>query len=122
MTGYRVIEAQREEVDPADLYALPTKEQHKDGSYSVNVPVENMDRAVREIENGGPDFRVHVYATNEEGERYPVFINEGRDNGIGADGLAEMLSTSELSDLIEANTYGKVSSDELAFIQLEFRP
>src|SRR6266487_3318041 len=119
MTGTRTIEAQREEgISIDDLQSLPFKERHKDGSYSVNASVDNIDRAEREIEKGGPDYRIFVYATTEDGDRYPVAVNEGRNNGIGADGLAEMLSTSELPDLIEEFTHGLVKSDELAFIQM----
>jgi len=121
MTGTRAIEAQREEgISIDDLQGLPFKEKHKDGSYSVNASVDNIDRAERELDKAGADYRVFVYATNDDGNRYPVFINEGRNNGIGADGLSEILSTSELPDLIEEYTHGLVSSDELAFIQMEF--
>src|SRR6266567_5395102 len=106
MTGTRTIEEQREEgISIDDLQGLPFRgKTRNNGSYPINASPDDTDRIVRELDKAGADYRVFVYATNEDGDRYPVFVNEGRANGIGADGLSEKLSTSELADLIEEYT------------------
>jgi hypothetical protein len=123
MTDTAYIEALREEgIDIDDLEALPFIERHY-GGYSVNTSSESKaTMAIEGKKYSGGDFRVHVYATNVDGTRYEALINEGRDNGIGADRLQEMLIKEgvSLSGIIEDSTHGKVKADEIAFYQLEF--
>jgi hypothetical protein len=121
MTDTRTIEAQREEVNLDDLHTLPFKgPAHRYGSYLVNAGPDDFDRVEEEISKAGPDYRAFVYATREDGNRYPVFVNEGRGNGIGADGLAEMIEVSSLPDLIQEKSHGIVKADEIAFVQVQF--
>ncbi len=121
MTDIRTIEAQREEVDLADLHTLPFGGPgHRYGSYFVNAGPDDFDRVEEEINKAGPDYRAFVYATREDENRYPILVNEGRNNGIGADRLAEMIEASSLPNLIEEHSHGIVKADEIAFIQVRF--
>ena len=119
MTDATHTQAMAEEVDPADLVDLPYRKQYRNG-YEINT--ESADAAVREISTAGRDYRVQIYATNADGVRYPVFTNEGVDNGMGADGLIEKMSREGLTlpEAIQRYTGGLVPANEIAFIQLEF--
>src|SRR6266567_6497104 len=112
MTGTRTIEEQREEgISIDDLHGLPFRgKTRNNGSYPINARPNDTNGIVRELDKAGKDYRVFVYATTEDGDRYPVFINEGRNNGIGADRLSEMIGTSKLPNLIEEYTHGLVPS------------
>jgi len=122
MTDVAYIEMMREEdIDIADLEALPFLERHA-GGYSVNTSSEaNATKSITGKQYAS-DYRVHVYATNVDGTRYEALINEGRDNGIGVDRLQEMLDKEgvPLSGIIEDSTHGRVKADEITFYQLEF--
>jgi hypothetical protein len=121
MTERATVQMMREEVDPADLQKLPHIERHRDG-YSFNTSkAENATFAIN-VKQAGHDYRVEVHATTNDGERYPVFLNEGHSNGIGVDGLKELLSREGMSlpEAVEKYTFGAVPKDEIAFYQLEF--
>lgn len=120
MTEVRYLQAMREEVDLAELYKFPIRERYQDG-YAINSG--RVDLALTEIKRAGKDYRVQLWATNGDGDRYQVFINEGRANGIGSDGLIEMLGREglSLSQAIEKYTFGLVPANDIAFLQMEFR-
>ncbi|SRR5258708_22193560 len=121
MTERATVQMMREEVDPADLADLPFREKHKDG-YSINTAKETSAMFAINVKQAGHDYRVEVHATTNDGERYPVFLNEGHSNGIGVDGLKELLSKEGMSlpEAVEKFTFGAVPKDEIAFYQLEF--
>ncbi|SRR6266446_5965785 len=119
MTDVAHIQAMAEEVNPADLVYLPYREQFLNG-YAINT--ESANAALGEISAAGRDYRVQIYVTNADDMRYPVFFNEGIDNGIGADGLIDKMNKEGLTlpEAIQTYTGGLVQADEIAFYQLEF--
>jgi hypothetical protein len=121
MTERATIQMMREEVDPADLAKLPFREQHK-GGYTINTAKETSANFAINVKQAGHDYRVELYATTNDGERYPVFLNEGHSSGIGVDGLKELLSKEGMSlpEAVEKFTFGSVKADDIAFYQLEF--
>ena len=120
MTEVRYLQAMREEVDLAELYKLPIRVPYRDG-YEINTG--RVDLALTEIKRAGKDYRVQLWATNGDGDRYPVFVNEGRNNGMGSDGLIEMLGREglSLSQAVEKYTDGLVQANDIAFLQMEFQ-
>ena len=121
MTERAYVQMMREEVDLNYIRSLPYVERHI-GGYTVNTGRENI--ATRAIENhqDSKNYRVEVFAVNDDGIRYQAIINAGRDNGIGVDGLSERMDKDglSLSEMIEKYTFGEVKTDEIAFYQLEF--
>ncbi|SRR5260221_12833655 len=115
----RYIQAHREEVDPADLAKLPLRQRYTNG-YQANT--RNAGTILSEAGIAGKNYRGYLYATTKDGDQYPVFINQGRDNGIGADGLNNMLKKEglTLNQAIERYTAGIVKADDIEFYQMRF--
>lgn len=119
MTDRYTVLATRTEVNLDALYRLPERRLYRDG-YSFNTRDE--EAAAREAYRAGADYRVDLYVSRFDGERFQVLVNEGRDNGIGADRLAEMIDEAgSLSKVVQDYTYTVVPEEEIAFYQLMFK-